>query len=44
MLTLLSTNGYPDIHCCIMLLNDANPENVLLGILDGEVVFDVLAE
>ena len=42
--TLFTTDGYPEVSCCIMLLNDANTDNVLLGLLDGQVVFDVMAD
>ncbi len=41
---LLDTSGYPEIVCCIMLLNDANTDNVLLGIVSGEVAYDSMAE
>lgn len=39
---LISVGGYPDVSCCIMLLNDANTDNVLMGILDGAVIYDVM--
>lgn len=42
--TLFTSDGYPEVSCCIMLLNDANTDNVLLGLLDGQVVFDVMAD
>ena len=38
------STGYGDISCCMMLLNDANTDNVLLGVLDGVVIYDVLEE
>lgn len=38
--TVFSNNGYSEVSCCIMLLNDANPDNVLLGIMNGQVIFD----
>ena len=41
---LVDSNGYPEVSCCILMLNDANTENVLLGIMYGEVVYDVMAE
>ena len=42
--TLFISEGFTDVSCCIMLLNDANTENVLLGLLDGQIVFDVMDE
>ena len=41
---LLTTAGFPDVSCCIVLLNDANTDNVLLGIMYGEVIYDVMEE
>ena len=42
--TIFVTDGYDEVGCCIMLLNDANTDNVLLGILNGQVIYDILAQ
>lgn len=39
-----AADGYSDVSCCIMLLNDTNPENVLLGVLNGVTLYDVMSE
>ena len=31
-----------NVNCCIMLLSDANSDKVLLGVMNGEVLYDVL--
>ena len=40
----IESSGYDNVTCCIMLLNDTNPDNVLLGIMFGEVIYDVMSE
>lgn len=42
--TIFAADGYEDVSCYIMLLNDQNPDNVILGVLDGVVIYDVMAE
>lgn len=37
---LFCAEGYDDIYCCIMLRSDANAENVLLGVMNGETLYD----
>lgn len=41
---LMETFGYPDILVMVNVVNDQNTDNVLLSILNGIVVYDVLAE
>lgn len=42
--TLFSSDGFSEVSCCIMLLNDTNTDNVLLGILNGAVIYDIMAQ
>lgn len=41
---LIDTCGYPDVNLIINVLNDQNHDNTLLSLLEGQVVYDVLAQ
>lgn len=40
---ICSITGLKEIGCTLILLNDSNPDNALLGILNGTVYYDVMA-
>lgn len=41
---LIDTCGYPDVTLTLNVLNDQNHENTLLTLLEGNIIYDALAQ